>query len=293
MTSSVVKEFATSDDEVYLKKLGYSIGTTIGEGSYAKVKSAYSDKLQKRVAMKIINRRSAPKDFKEKFLPRELKCMKSVNHQFIIKLFEIIEFEQKVYIVMEHAGHGDLLEYIKLRGSIPEDRCRIMFRQLLEAMIYLHGVNIAHRDLKCENLLLDYQNNIKVSDFGFARYFEEPGISKTFCGSAAYAAPEILQGIPYYIPLHDVWAMGIILYIMICASMPYDDSNVKKMIRDQLEKKVSFPKSKPVSKEAKDLLYHILEVNVKRRYSLANIAAHPWMNVDAPQPAEDEAGGNV
>ncbi|XP_059148031.1 testis-specific serine/threonine-protein kinase 1-like [Physella acuta] len=291
MTGSVVKEFATSDDEVYLKKLGYSIGTTIGEGSYAKVKSAYSEKLQKRVAMKIINRRSAPKDFKEKFLPRELKCMKAVNHINVIKLYEIIEFEQKVYIVMEHAGHGDLLEYIKLRGAIPEDRSRVMFRQIVDAVSYLHGIQIAHRDLKCENLLLDYQNNIKVSDFGFSRYFEEPAISKTFCGSAAYAAPEILQGIPYYIPLHDIWAMGVILYIMVCASMPYDDSNVKKMIRDQLEKKVSFSKSKPVSREAKDLICHILEVNVKRRYTLANILAHPWMNPDAPPlPNEDSAG---
>jgi len=277
MTNSVTKEFATSDDEVYLKKLGYSIGTTIGEGSYAKVKSAYSEKLQKRVAMKIINRRSAPKDFKDKFLPRELRCMKSVNHVNCIKLYEIIEFEQKVYIVMEHAGHGDLLEYIKLRGAIPEDRCRVMFKQIVDAVHYLHGVNIAHRDLKCENLLLDYQNNIKVTDFGFSRFYDEGTISKTFCGSAAYAAPEILQGIPYVTPLHDIWAMGVILYIMVCASMPYDDSNIKKMIRDQLERKVTFSKSKPVSKEAKDLIAHILEVNVKKRYTIANIYQHAWL----------------
>ncbi|BFZ11994.1 hypothetical protein BsWGS_15035 [Bradybaena similaris] len=288
MTGAVVKEFAFSDDEVYLKKLGYSIGTTIGEGSYAKVKSAYSDKLQKRVAMKIIDRRSAPKDFKEKFLPRELKCMKAVNHVNCIKLFEIIEFEQKVYIVMEHAGHGDLLEYIKLRGAIPEDRSRVMFKQLTEAVAYLHGINIAHRDLKCENLLLDYHNNLKVSDFGFSRYFEDPGISKTFCGSAAYAAPEILQGIPYYIPLHDIWAMGVILYIMVCASMPYDDSNVKKMIRDQLEKKVTFSKSKPISSEVKDLITRILEVNVKKRFTIAQMVSHPWMNPDAPPAPADE-----
>lgn len=94
--SAAVKEFTCTDDEVYLKKLGYSIGTTIGEGSYAKVKSAYSEKLQKRVAMKIINRRKAPKDFREKFLPRELKVLKAVNHPNVIKLFEIVEFENKV-----------------------------------------------------------------------------------------------------------------------------------------------------------------------------------------------------
>ena len=72
-----------------------------------------------------------------------------------------------------------------------------------------------HRDLKCENLLLDNSNLIKVTDFGFARQFEAGDLSKTFCGSAAYAAPEILQGQPYHLPLHDVWAMGIILYIMV------------------------------------------------------------------------------
>lgn len=94
--STTVKEFTCTDDEVYLKKLGYSLGTTIGEGSYAKVKSAYSEKLQKRVAMKIINRKKAPKDFREKFLPRELKVLKVVSHPNIIKLYEILEFENKV-----------------------------------------------------------------------------------------------------------------------------------------------------------------------------------------------------
>lgn len=99
--SAAVREFACTDDEVYLKKLGYSMGTNIGEGSYAKVKSAYSEKLQKRVAMKIINRRKAPKDFREKFLPRELKVMKSVNHPNVIKLYEILEFEHKVRQCLE------------------------------------------------------------------------------------------------------------------------------------------------------------------------------------------------
>ncbi|PVD26798.1 hypothetical protein C0Q70_14477 [Pomacea canaliculata] len=276
--STTVKEFTCTDDEVYLKKLGYSLGTTIGEGSYAKVKSAYSEKLQKRVAMKIINRKKAPKDFREKFLPRELKVLKVVSHPNIIKLYEILEFENKIYIVMEHAGHGDLLEYIKLRGPIPEDKSRFMFKQICSAVSYLHSNNIAHRDLKCENLLLDYQNNIKMSDFGFARFFEETSMSKTFCGSAAYAAPEILQGVSYYVPLHDIWAMGVILYIMVCASMPYDDSNIKKMIRDQLERKVGFSRSKVVSNEAKDLIRKILEVNVKKRYTLLQIMAHTWMN---------------
>jgi serine kinase len=97
--SAAVKDFTASDDEAYLKKIGYTIGTTIGEGSYAKVKSAYSEKMQKRVAMKIINRKKAPKDFREKFLPRELKILKHINHPNCIKMFEVIEFEAKVCVM--------------------------------------------------------------------------------------------------------------------------------------------------------------------------------------------------
>lgn len=98
--SAAVKDFTVSDDELYLKKIGYTLGTVIGEGSYAKVKSAYSEKMQKRVAMKIINRKKAPKDFREKFLPRELKILKHVNHPNCIKMYEVIEFEAKVRAIV-------------------------------------------------------------------------------------------------------------------------------------------------------------------------------------------------
>ena len=97
--TSAVKDFACTDDELYLKKCGYSVGTTIGEGSYAKVKSAYSEKLQQRVALKIINRRKAPKDFRERFLPRELKVLRHVHHPNIIRMHEILEYDYKVTII--------------------------------------------------------------------------------------------------------------------------------------------------------------------------------------------------
>ncbi|XP_045175943.2 testis-specific serine/threonine-protein kinase 1-like [Mercenaria mercenaria] len=266
-----------SDEESELKKRGYSLGTSLGEGSYAKVKSAYSEKLQKRVALKIISRKKVPRDFREKFLPRELKIIGQVDHQNVIKMYELIEFHNKVYIAMEHAGHGDLLEFIKLRGAIPEEKAKVMFFQLAQAINYLHNRNIVHRDLKCENILLDNTNNIKVSDFGFARTFDAGDISKTFCGSAAYAAPEILRGQPYHLPLHDIWAMGVILYIMVCGSMPYDDSNIKKMVKDQTEKKVAFSKSKSISDICKTLVYSILEVNSKKRTTIPQMLQNPWL----------------
>ncbi|KAL4237519.1 protein serine/threonine kinase [Mactra antiquata] len=266
-----------SDEEAELKKRGYSLGTSLGEGSYAKVKSAFAEKLKMRVALKIIDRKRVPRDFREKFLPRELKIIAQVNHPNVIKMYELMEFHNKVYIAMEHAGHGDMLEFIKLRGAIPEEKAKPMFKQMVNAIEYLHNNQIVHRDLKCENLLLDNSNNVKVSDFGFARTFENGDVSKTFCGSAAYAAPEVLRGEPYNLPLHDIWAMGVILYIMVCGSMPYDDSNIKKMVKDQTERKVGFSKSKKLTDECKTLIHAVLEAHKKRRATVAQIFAHPWL----------------
>ncbi|XP_048735598.2 testis-specific serine/threonine-protein kinase 1-like [Ostrea edulis] len=268
-----------TDEEVELKKRGYSLGTLVGEGSYAKVKCAYSDKNKKRVAIKVINRKRAPKDFRDKFLPRELEIHTTLEHPNIVKCIELMEFHNKVYIVMEYAGHGDLLDYIRLGGAIAEPKAKVMFRQICSAMKYLHQNCIVHRDMKCENLLLDTFNNVKISDFGFSRKINSGDICKTFCGSAAYAAPEILQGIPYHGPVHDIWSIGVVLYIMVCATMPFDDSNIKKMIKEQLDGKVRFSKSKKLTAECKDLIHQILEVNVKRRATIATVLDHPWMAV--------------
>lgn len=265
------------NEETELKHRGYTLGCILGEGSYAKVRSAYCEKTQCKVALKVINRKKAPKDFQMKFLPRELEVMKKLNHPNITKLYEIMQFGGKVYISMEIAGHGDLLEYIKLRGAIPEEKSRVMFQQLAEAIRYLHSVDVVHRDLKCENILLDVHNNIKVSDFGFARTLVPKELSRTFCGSAAYAAPEILQGIPYTGQSYDIWSLGVILYIMVCGSMPYDDSNIKKMIRYQTERKVGFSRSKVISQECKALIHSMLECLVHHRATISQVLDSPWL----------------
>jgi len=276
------------NDEEELRKRGYVIGSLLGEGSYAKVKSAHCERLNKKVALKIINKHKAPKDFLLKFLPREIELMQVIHHPNIVQLHEVMQLNGKVYIAMEMAGHGDLLEYIKLRGAIPEEKAKCMFQQMLNAVEYLHNIDIVHRDLKCENILLDANNTLKVSDFGFARLLKSSELSKTFCGSAAYAAPEILQGIPYSGPPYDIWSMGVILYIMLCGSMPFDDSNIKKMIKYQTEKKVGFSRSHKFSDEAKNLIHRMLECVVSARATSAQIQDHVWLqNTKSRRPSCD------
>ncbi|NXQ89627.1 TSSK1 kinase, partial [Nyctibius grandis] len=219
-----------------LGKRGYSLNTTLGEGSYGKVKSAYCSRLKRNVAIKIIDKRRTPRDYLARFLPREIETLRHLRHPSIIKTYEIFETDaEKVYIVMELGKKGDLLDYIKVTGAMKEDVARVKFQQLASAIKYCHDSDFAHRDLKCENVLLDEDLNIKLSDFGFSKSLarDENGsviLSKTFCGSAAYAAPEVLQGIPCDPRISDMWSLGVILYTMVHAFMPFDDSNVKKMI---------------------------------------------------------------
>ncbi|XP_076141083.1 testis-specific serine/threonine-protein kinase 1-like [Alosa pseudoharengus] len=271
------------DESLVLKKCGYILGNTLGDGSYGKVKSAYSESLKSNVAVKIINRKKAAADFLEKFLPRELEIQASLCHPNVVKIFKIFETSDgKVFIVMELGVRGDLLEYVKSRGALAEDFARKLFRQLSVAIKFIHAQDIVHRDLKCENLLLDKDFNLKVSDFGFTRriIYDDTGkmeLSKTFCGSAAYAAPEVLQGIPYNPKMYDVWSMGVILFVMMCGAMPYDDSNIKRMLRIQKEHRVDFPHSKQVPGECKDIIYKMLHPDVKRRLDIGSILDHQWL----------------
>ncbi|KFO27719.1 testis-specific serine/threonine-protein kinase 1 [Fukomys damarensis] len=271
------------DEDVVLRRRGYIMGVSLGEGSYAKVKSAYSERLKINVAIKIIDRKKVPNDFLEKFLPQELRILTILNHGSVIKTYEIFETIQgKIYIVMELGAQGDLLEFIKTRGALQEDDARKKFHQLSSAIKYCHDLDIVHRDLKCENLLLDKDFNIKLSDFGFSKCCSRDNngrvtLSKTFCGSAAYAAPEVLQGIPYQPKVYDIWSLGVILYIMVCGSMPYDDSNIKRMLRFQKEHRVNFPHCKHLTRECKDLIYRILQPDVDQRLHIDQILRHCWL----------------
>uniref|UniRef100_A0A8C4V9Y3 non-specific serine/threonine protein kinase n=1 Tax=Falco tinnunculus TaxID=100819 RepID=A0A8C4V9Y3_FALTI len=271
------------DDALVLGEKGYVLSNTLGEGSFGKVKSAYCNPLKCNVAIKIIDKRKSPQDFLKRFLPREIEALRCLHHPSIIKTYEIFETSAgKVYIVMELGEKGDLLDYIKNTGAMEEDITCIKFQQLVSAIKYCHDLDFAHRDLKCENILLDKDLNIKLSDFGFSKFLSRDKhgrtiLSKTFCGSAAYAAPEVLQGIPCDPRISDIWSLGVILYTMVYALMPFDDSNVRKMICIQKEHRISFPNSKYLTAECKDLIYHLLQPNVSQRLCIDEVLKHSWL----------------
>ena len=180
----------------FLRQHGYQLldDLPLGEGSYAKVRKAYSRKMKLHVAIKIIDRKKAPEDFLKKFLPRELGIIQLLKHPNIIHVYEVLDIGEKVFVVMDIAAGGDLLDYIKTKGFVKENLSKRVFLQMVQAVKHCHENGVLHRDLKCENILLDEKANVKITDFGFARQFNKSEFCRTFCGSAAYAAYEILKG---------------------------------------------------------------------------------------------------
>lgn len=256
-----------------LNSRGYILGKTLGTGTYGKVKFAHSLRLKQPVAIKIVSRKVA-KDVHLKFLPRELEALRTLKHKNIIGLIEVVETQDHIYIVMELAEGGDLLDYINKRKHLSEEDARSLFHDLVDGLSECHRMNFVHRDLKCENMLLDRNLQLKMSDFGFARRFAPSQKLETYCGSYAYAAPEIIIGEPYLGRMADVWSTGVILYAMVCGKLPFKDKDTKTLLND-VASKITFPSR--LGDECKDLIKGILKFVPKERLSLEEIKNHSWM----------------
>ncbi|XP_074090903.1 testis-specific serine/threonine-protein kinase 4 [Macrotis lagotis] len=219
------------------------------------------------------------------------QVMKVLRHKYLINFYQAIETTSRVYVILELAQGGDILEWIQRYGACSEPLAGKWFSQLTLGVAYLHSKGIVHRDLKLENLLLDKRENVKISDFGFSKMVstntqgqKKPSqhlmncfshLSQTYCGSFAYACPEILLGLPYNPFLSDTWSMGVILYTLVAAHLPFDDTNLKKLLRET-QKEVSFPANRPVSQECKNLIHMMLRQAVKRA-TILDILKDPWV----------------
>uniref|UniRef100_A0A669DWB8 non-specific serine/threonine protein kinase n=1 Tax=Oreochromis niloticus TaxID=8128 RepID=A0A669DWB8_ORENI len=241
----------------------YRLLKTIGKGNFAKVKLARHVLTGREVAVKIID--------KTQLNPTSLQKVS------LLKLFEVIETEKTLYLVMEYASGGEVFDYLVAHGRMKEKEARAKFRQIVSAVQYCHQRRIVHRDLKAENLLLDADMNIKIADFGFSNEFTVGSKLDTFCGSPPYAAPELFQGKKYDGPEVDVWSLGVILYTLVSGSLPFDGQNLKELRERVLRGKYRIPFY--MSTDCENLLKKLLVLNPVKRGSLEQIMKDHWMNV--------------
>uniref|UniRef100_A0A8C7SRK3 non-specific serine/threonine protein kinase n=1 Tax=Oncorhynchus mykiss TaxID=8022 RepID=A0A8C7SRK3_ONCMY len=256
----------TPDEQPHIGN--YRLLKTIGKGNFAKVKLARHVLTGKELKLYWIN---------SDFLFREVRIMKLLNHPNIVKLFEVIETEKTLYLIMEYASGGEVFDYLVAHGRMKEKEARAKFRQIVSAVQYCHQKCIVHRDLKAENLLLDADMNIKIADFGFSNEFTMGNKLDTFCGSPPYAAPELFQGKKYDGPEVDVWSLGVILYTLVSGSLPFDGQNLKELRERVLRGKYRIPFY--MSTDCENLLKKFLILNPTKRGSLEQIMKDRWMNV--------------
>jgi len=254
----------------------YRLLKTIGKGNFAKVKLAKHIPTGKEVAIKIIDKTQLNPGSLQKLF-REVRIMKTLDHPNIVKLFQVIETEKTLYLVMEYASGGEVFDYLVLHGRMKEKEARAKFRQIVSAVQYCHQKKIIHRDLKAENLLLDSEMNIKIADFGFSNEFVPGNKLDTFCGSPPYAAPELFQGKKYDGPEVDVWSLGVILYTLVSGSLPFDGSTLRELRERVLRGKYRIPFY--MSTDCENLLKKFLVLNPTRRASLEVIMKDKWMNM--------------
>ncbi|PNF29621.1 hypothetical protein B7P43_G16741 [Cryptotermes secundus] len=261
----------------------YLIGKEIGNGAFGKVHIAdYTDKSSRkkaRLACKIFIEDSPTNCPSKKFLQRELHILTKIENPNIIHVHSILRHGPRIFIFMSFAEMGNLSDFIRAKGKVPEQQARIWFRQMASGVQYLHGKNIAHRDLKSDNIVLSKHFNAKLADFGFARFCVDsdghPVFSKTYCGSLGYAAPEIIRGTPYNPKMADVWSLGIILFFMLNVSMPFDVSNLYRLRKAQMSRKLKF--RVPTSMAAKSILKQILEPDVTLRPTIDRALENEWV----------------
>lgn len=179
------------------------------------------------------------------------------------------------------------MDFIVKKGAIGENQARVWCRQLALGIQYLHELNIVHRDLKCENILVTTNFNVKLSDFGFARYMidnrNRAVMSETYCGSLSYASPEILSGRPYNPKVSDMWSFGIVMYAMLNKAMPFDDTHVKALHENQVKKRWKF-RARVIdilSIEVKNLIQGLLEPEFGKRLKVEQVVNSDWIAMDA------------
>lgn len=270
------------------KVKNFFMKSTLGKGSFSKVKLATNSKTGEEVAIKIITRFDKNEKSSESYKKKEQRVYREaiisllVSHPFIVPLKKFYYNEFYFLMVFERIKGGELLNVVSKDGPLPEERARKYFKQILSAIEYLHSNSIVHRDLKIENVLVDENDNIKMIDFGLSNFYDNKNNLKTFCGSLYFAAPELLTGIEYGGPEIDIWSLGIILYVMVCGKVPFDDPNIRKLHKKIKTADIIFPEN--ISEPLKKLLGNIINVDPENRYGVAEILKDEWVNADFSSP---------
>lgn len=278
--------YAAAHPRRTIPKFGpYLLLQTLGEGEFGKVKLGLHCQWGEEVAVKLIRRGNVDSTVRMSKVEREIEVLRTLKHPNIVRLYDVIETDKYIGIILEYASGGELFDHILAHRYLRERDAAKLFSQLISGVWYIHQKKIVHRDLKLENLLLDKNRNVIITDFGFANRFEHRAddLMQTSCGSPCYAAPELVISEGLYVgSAVDIWSCGVILYAMLAGYLPFDDDpanpdgdNINLLYKYIVNTPLSFPEY--ISKEARDILGMMLVPDPTRRASLEEVMSHSWL----------------
>ncbi|KAF1804196.1 hypothetical protein FB192DRAFT_1324365 [Mucor lusitanicus] len=300
--TTTTRRSASSSERAKPRRIigNYTLINTLGSGSMGKVRLAVHNITGDKLAVKIVPRHMHAKDKqqqqhtskkKDKDEHREIRTIREasimllLHHPFIASLKEMLILDPYYYLFMEYVNGGQLLDYIISHGKLKEKQARRFGRQILSALDYCHRNSIVHRDLKIENILISQAGNIKIIDFGLSNLFSPRSSLSTFCGSLYFAAPELLNAKAYTGPEVDVWSFGVVLYVLVCGKVPFDDQNMPALHEKIKRGVVDYPSH--LSTDCKSVLSRMLVTNPAHRATVSEIMIHPWMNKGYDGPIDN------
>eukprot|EP00906_Rhabdomonas_costata_P020184 RCo029327 len=289
----------------------YLLVPTLGKGTTGKVKLCVHQSTRRTAAVKIVRKALLEaKPGARQRLEREISILKQLRHPNVMRIYDLMQTGTHIFVVLEYlgplkytpahfkgakssstatvaggvfsippeassgAGGGELFEYLLARGFLSPEEAFGLFLQLLMGVEYLHSLNICHRDLKLENLLLDRQQTVKIADFGMAEVMPANGLLRTSCGSPHYACPEIVRGEVYHGVHADLWSMGVILFALVTGSLPFDRENLRDLFEAIKAADYAFPRDLP--EPLVQFIGGLLQVRGEDRLPLREMPSKSW-----------------
>ncbi|KAJ8902722.1 hypothetical protein NDN08_006042 [Rhodosorus marinus] len=282
----VLQDSASANIEQY-----YSVGNEIGRGNFAVVCNGRDLRKNEEVAIKVMEKDNQSW---KKFFVREMDILKCVNHPNVVRTLDIFDTQNKLYIVMEKMSGGKLFDRIIKEKQFTEEACAEVMNDLFRGLTYLHSHNVVHRDIKPDNILClrnERPYTCKLADFGLSNFIAEKSIKQgdsdlvfsSAVGTPLYVAPELIRRRQYGPPI-DVWACGVIMYLMLSGKLPFKATNKEELFRSILHKGVTFPDKywHDISEEAKNLLRGLLQKDPKKRLPAGSALHHDWFSKSLP-----------